>query len=386
MPRKLLTIGHSYVTSVNRSLAHEFQRQSEGKWEVTVAAPRHFHGRNDIRPLDLDPLPNELIHLEGIDARWTKHIHFFHYKRRLKQLLHSGFDLVHAWEEPYISVGLQIALNTPKQTPLVFRTAQSLDKRYPFPFRWMEQYCVNRMNGWIFSGRLVEQNLLKRPSYDQKPRCHAPLGFDTELMYVDKAAGAKTRRELGWESSDLVVGYLGRFVRDKGLDVIMAAMDQWQSPWRLLMVGNGPMLPQVTEWANNYPNRVALCTSVKHPEVGRYVNAMDMMVAPSLTCPHWREQFGRMIVEAFACGVPVIGSDSGEIPFVINDTGLVVPEGDSVALHLAMAHLADSPDLRRKFSEAGIERAQNEFTWSRIAKSTLSFFDDLVDQNNHRND
>ena len=70
---------------------------------------------------------------------------------------------------------------------------------------------------------------------------------------------------------------------------------------------------------------------VKHSEVPRYLASMDMMVAPSQSMRNWREQFGRMIIEAFASGVPVIGSDSGEIPFVIADAGRVVAEADAAA-------------------------------------------------------
>ena len=83
------------------------------------------------------------------------------------------------------------------------------------------------------------------------------------------------------------------------------------------------------EWAagKGWSNRVKVKLA-KHSEVPRYLGCMDLLVAPSQTMKNWREQFGRMIIEAFACGVPVIGSDSGEIPFVIGDAGLVVAETD----------------------------------------------------------
>ena len=55
---------------------------------------------------------------------------------------------------------------------------------------------------------------------------------------------------------------------------------------------------------------------------------MDLLCAPSRTTPRWREQFGRMLIEAMACGVPVIASPSGEIPYVVGDAGVLVPEGD----------------------------------------------------------
>lgn len=376
--RKLLSIGHSYVVDVNRVLPNELQKQSKGAWEVTVVAPKHFRGKNDIRPLDLKLSKNDCCQVEALEAHLTNHIHFFRYERRLRSLLQGDFDLIHAWEEPYLCVGMQIAFNTPTKTPLVFRSAQSLNKKYIVPFNWIERYCVNRMSGWIFSGKLVEENLLTRPGYSGKPRCHAPLGYDPSAMHVDKPAGQAIRRTLGWDNSIPVIGYLGRFVAEKGISVLMSALDNLHSSWRLLMVGNGPMLGKLRKWSKKYPDRVAICSKVKHHEVAPYINAMDMMVAPSLTFPNWREQFGRMIVEAFACGVPIIGSDSGEIPNVIGDSGMVVPENNSKILANAIEQLIDSPGLRSEFTKSGLAVANEKYTWSKIATHTLKFFDQII--------
>jgi len=377
-PRKLLSIAHSYVLGVNRKLAHEFQRQSLGKWEVSVVAPAYFQGRNDIRPNSFRAEPDEPIHVDAIHARWTNRIHVFHYERKLREIIRSGFDLVHAWEEPYIAAGLQIARATPQNVPLVYRTAQSLDKRYPPPFNWMESYCTRRMSGWIYSGSLVGQNLKKRPGYADKPSCVAPLGFDPNRMFVDRAAGRATRRELGWDDSIPVVGYLGRFVKAKGLQVLMDAIDLLNVPVRVLMVGDGPMRQEVDAWMKTRGDSVRICSQVKHASIAPYINAMDVLLAPSLTTPQWKEQFGRMIVEAFACGVPVIGSDSGEIPYVIGDAGIVVPENQTQLLADAISELIDSPTRRGELAEKGLAVAHEKYTWARIARTTLDFFDTLV--------
>ena len=91
-----------------------------------------------------------------------------------------------------------------------------------------------------------------------------------------------------------------------------------------------------------------------------------MLVAPSQTTPEWKEQFGRMIVEAFATGVPVVGSDSGEIPYVIDDVGLIVPEADVDAWAKAINGLLHSPARRRELGEQGYERFQSpRYTSSR---------------------
>jgi glycosyltransferase involved in cell wall biosynthesis len=403
--RKLFSVGHSYVLAVNRRLAAEMAQAGRGRWEVVAVAPREFAATGDIRRQRFEPMHSERVRrdLRPFDAdvpinghvplstrvvptRLTNLVHVFSYDgTRLRDIL-RGADFVHAWEEPYILAGWQIAQCTPRDVPLVFRSAQSLNKRYPQPFAWMERSNVARMAGWICSGRQVEANLLSRPGYEQRPHRLIPLGVDLSVNRPDRAAGAEVLRDLGWiDDGTPVIGFLGRFVREKGLHVLMRTLDAIPSEvgWRAMFVGNGALEPVLRRWAEK-KNRsaapgcgVRLCTDVSHDEVPAYLNAMSMLVAPSQTTRRWREQFGRMIIEAFACGVPVIGSDSGEIPALVGETGLIVPERDSAAWTRTILDLLHSPARRRELAERGLARAPR-FAWSRIAEEHLEFFDQLL--------
>src|SRR5262249_36571637 len=160
--------------------------------------------------------------------------------------------------------------------------------------------------------------LSARKGYRDLPMRLIPLGVDVNSFYPDAAARAAVRRELGWEEEGPpVVGFLGRFAPEKGLDLLMRVLDGLSTPRRALFVGAGEMEGRLRNWAADRGDNVRLCTDVRHAQVPRYLNAMDILCAPSQTMPNWREQFGRMLIEAFACGVPIIGSDSGEIPYII---------------------------------------------------------------------
>ena len=134
MPIRILTIGHSYALAINRSLIREIANDPE--FEVTVAAPHFFHG--DLRPITMEPEPpGSRVNIVGLDAKWSRFIHVFHYRRsKLNKLTRQGgFDVVHAWEEPYIYAGFQIAESLKySQSRFCFRTAQNYSKRYPPPF------------------------------------------------------------------------------------------------------------------------------------------------------------------------------------------------------------------------------------------------------------
>jgi glycosyltransferase involved in cell wall biosynthesis len=163
----------------------------------------------------------------------------------------------------------------------------------------------------------------------------------------------------------------------------MRVLERLQTPWRALFVGTGPMEAALRTWANRYPDNVRICTNVKHNDVPQYLNAMDILCAPSQTMPNWREQFGRMLIEAFACGVPVIGSDSGEIPYVIRDAGIIVGEKDEQGWIQALTDLLESPLKRAELAAISLEYAHSTYAWSVIAKQYLEFFTELLNRPSH---
>jgi glycosyltransferase involved in cell wall biosynthesis len=175
-----------------------------------------------------------------------------------------------------------------------------------------------------------------------------------------------------------VVGFLGRFVPDKGLPLLLRVLDQTSQPWRALFVGTGPMEAALRSWATRYGDRVRICTTVTHDQVPQYLNAMDTLCAPSQTMPNWREQFGRMLIEAFACGLPVIGSDSGEIPYVIDNAGIILGEKDESAWVSTLEQVLADPAYRAELGQRGRDRAHAVYQWSVVAQQHLSFFESIL--------
>jgi glycosyltransferase involved in cell wall biosynthesis len=377
--RRLLSIAHSYVVALNRRLAHEMARAGGGAWEVTAVAPRFVHG--DLRPIALEPHPDDqLISLHPLPFRLSRRIHVAFYGLGLRALLAGPWDLIHCWEEPYVVAGAQVAALAPRGRPFVFWTAQNIAKRYPPPFNWLERFCLGRCAGWMACGRSVLDALLPR-GYDARPHRVLPLGVDVERFRPDPEAGRAVRRTLGWDGEGPpVVGYLGRFVPEKGIDQLTRVLDRLPCPWRALFVGGGPLEPTLRAWAARHGDRVRLCTDVTHDRVPAYLNAMDALAAPSQTTPRWREQFGRMTVEAFACGVPFVGSDSGEIPHVVGGDGVIAGERDEAAWERALAVLLQDPARRRELGLRGLERARADYAWPVIARRYLDFFEEVLDR------
>src|SRR6185312_14485805 len=210
---RILTIGHSYVVALNRAIVREVAR--DPAFEVTVASPRFFHG--DLRDLVLEPEPaGSRVRLVGLDAGWSRRIHVFHYHdRQLRELLREGeFDLVHAWEEPYIYAGYQIAKGlADRPIPFCFRTAQSLSKWLPPPFHHFERATLDRAQGWIAGGRLVFEAMRARGYPEDRGRI-LTLAVDASAFKPSDGLSRESirgRLRLG----PPVIGYIGRLTREK---------------------------------------------------------------------------------------------------------------------------------------------------------------------------
>jgi glycosyltransferase involved in cell wall biosynthesis len=379
MPR-VLSISHSYVVALNRRLVQEMGRLAGESWEFVAIAPRFFHA--DLRSLAAEPSsPDDGFKLETVPVAMSRSNHAFLYGLRLRRVLRRGFDLVHAWEEPYVLAGAQIAAWTPRNTPLVFASFQNLPKRYPPPFAQLERFAVGRSMGLIAWGTTVAEALQSREPYRGRSIRTITPGVDLERFAPNEARGRETRRQLGWTSEGgPVVGFLGRFVPEKGLSLLCRTLERLQGPWRALLVGTGPLETFLRQWARRRPERVRVVTGVRHDDVPRFLNAMDLLCAPSQTLPNWREQFGRMLIEAFASGVPVIGSSSGEIPYTVGDAGLVVSENDEEAWRTAIERVLADRNERERLAALGLARARLRYAWPVVARNHLSFFAEILEK------
>ncbi|HLC29580.1 MAG TPA: glycosyltransferase, partial [Dehalococcoidia bacterium] len=208
------------------------------------------------------------------------------------------------------------------------------------------------------------------------------FGIDPQLFSPKQDGGAV---ETFSPDRPFRIGFVGRLVEEKGLLVILRAVAGLPGPWELRLVGDGPLRSVLeTEAATlGIRERVRFLGGVPSGEVAAQLQELDVLVNPSLTWRRgktlWKEQFGRSLVEAMACGVPVIGSDSGEIPNVVGDAGIIVPEGDSAALREQLQRLSESPALRRDLAQRGRQRVLEHYTQQRIARQTYACYAQLME-------
>jgi len=294
---------------------------------------------------------------------------FFIYRANLRTMLNAFRpDILHIEQEPDSLVTAQWLWANQRHTRTIIFTWENLQQPWKFPRNFLEQYALKYADMLI--GGNDEAVALLRAKGCQKPIVKLPqLGISLQDSQQAKDLTLKNQLDL---STKFVVGFVGRLVSEKGvLDLAQATTLLPQA--HLLILGNGLLYEQL----HHQPN-TTLCPAVPHQQVPQYLAAMDVLVLPSRTTPKWKEQFGRVLIEAMACGVPVVGSDSGAIPEVIADAGLIFPEGNITALRDCLLQLQQNPTLRAELSRKGRERVLAHYTHEQIAAQTVAIYKQLI--------
>lgn len=256
------------------------------------------------------------------------------------------------------------------QARAAFFTWWNLPYRARWPLSAIERFNLRRSDGAV-AGNADAAAILRDHGFAGPLRILPQLGVDPEAFAPRDAQALKSSLGL----TGFTIGFVGRIVEEKGVRVLSDALTSCAFDFQLLMVGHGPMRSTIEADAarGGWAHRLVVADAVPHDRVADYMACMNVLVLPSLTRAFWKEQFGHVLLEAMACAVPVIGSTSGEIPRVIGNAGLLVPEGDAAALRKALAELASSAALRRRLGDAGRARVLEQFTHARVAEQLDEF-------------
>ncbi len=319
----------------------------------------------------------ERVYTEGYRLQETPitfngnfHLHFYpHLQDYINEFQPH---IIHIDEEPY-NVATWQALFFGKQAgaQALFFSWQNIKRDYPPPFRWGERWVLHNVD-YALVGTESAGEVWRQKGYRGAQKVVPQFGTDEELFQP------RTTRS----QRPFTIGYIGRLVEEKGVHLLLEAAAQLEGDWRLRIVGGGPLREDLEAFAAELgiADRVAFIGQIGSTEMPAQYAEMDVLVLPSLTRPNWKEQFGRVLVEAMACGLPVIGSDSGAIPGVVGGGGLIFREGDIAHLVKHLRDLQTKADLRDILGEAGRKRVLEHFTHEQVAAATVDVYEILYER------
>jgi glycosyltransferase involved in cell wall biosynthesis len=306
----VFVLWQSLVVSGYRSFFDHLARL--GACRVALAAPARFReaGNQEVACAPFTgPLPGFVLPATA----WHVQAVWFHGLRRAMRAVFAGAErrIFLCIAEPYSLTALLAWLVAPR-CEFVLYAAQNIVKKQPLPLRLIQALMFRRAAAILVVGAEQEQ-VLRTLGYRGRTIAF-PLWYD------------RTRFHPGQRPHRSVVGYAGGLTDAKGVRDLLAAMKLMpDASYRI--AGAGPLQADVERACRELPDAKYL-GALPLDAMPDFYRGLDVLVVPSRTTPAWKEQFGRVIIEAMACGVVVLGSRSGEIPRVIGDDGRLFDEGD----------------------------------------------------------
>ena len=379
---RILVASHTYVTDLN---CEKFRSLARLGASVAIVVPRRWRpGGVQTQIIRPQPRQEENFRIVPVSNFSQNHQGLLTFGADLLPLLHQFRPQIIQVEQGTKSLGYAqlISLNRllNLQAKNVFFTWWNLPYTLKFPLAQLEAYNLRHTDGAI-AGNQAAAEILQQRGYRKSIAIIPQLGVDAQRFC--RQSQPELAAELNLLPTDFVVGFIGRFVAEKGLLTLAAALQSLSHfSWKLLLVGRGSLAAVLRQQLGD---RLICVNSVPHVEVPRYLNLMNVLVLPSetsqtfktLSASGWKEQFGHVLIEAMACQVPVIGSDSGEIPNVIGEAGLIFPEGNVAALRHCLLQMMQ-PNVAAKFAKQGFDRALKHYTNAALAQQQLAFYQQLL--------
>lgn len=368
---RVLRVSHSAVVSAWRERERELRRA--GVDVRLVSACEWDEGGSRV---PLVPGPGDVV--VGARTFGTHPALFLYDPRPLWRAFGERWDVVDIHEEPFALATAEILAirwlrrlrpGPRRPEPYILYSAQNIAKRYPWPFRAFEARAL-RAAGAVSvcndeAGRIV------RAKGATGPVETIPLGVDLS-HFAPRPGAARGDRE-ATTGAPVVVGYAGRLASHKGVDVLLDAV-AGDDRLTLRIAGAGPREDRLRARASSLGDRVRFVGALTDAELPSFYRGLDVLAVPSLETPGWVEQFGRVAVEAMACGVPVVASDSGALPDVVAGAGLLVPPGDAGTLRAALVRAGTDRALAAELRATGLRRAA-DCAWPVVARRYRALYE-----------
>jgi glycosyltransferase involved in cell wall biosynthesis len=374
---RVLAVDQEAVCSADRGFYRALGQTTDVS--MTLVVPKCWKEQFGVRRFEQEAGPLPVIASEVIFAGKS---HRALYVSLRQILLKTEPDILYVNAEPESFLAWHATVlrrRVSPRTKVVFASWRNIEGEngvYPYRLRLLNLHAEKV----VLKGadQCIARSLSARDIFVQKGFSNTtviPPCVDTMIFRPLTVGAAPAPR-----SNVFTVGYIGRFSHLKGVDLLLLAAKKLQAGYRIRLVGDGPAKLSWAKLANSLGlNRnIEWLPPVDHGMVPELVRTFDVLVLPSRTSEYWKEQFGRVLIEAMACGVPVIGSSSGEIPHVIGDAGLVFKEGDAQGLALGIQRLMDDEMLRKELIRKGLERANARYAVPVVAAEYHSLFEKLL--------
>ncbi|NEQ52971.1 MAG: glycosyltransferase family 4 protein [Leptolyngbya sp. SIO3F4] len=372
---RILVVCHAYVTGVNQGKLDAIA--ATGAAEVALLVPSTWKAMGWGKVKELER-PYTSITLYPANIMFSGRVGaYFYWPWKVWQVINDFQpDVIHVEQEVFSVSALELAFFARIfKKPISVFGWENMERKLS-PFReWIRQYVFDSSQLMI-PGNKDGEKLLSKWGYTGKIEVMPQIGVDTKLFPSEIRQG---------HDGELKIGFMGRLVPQKGIDLLFTAAQQLRGRGHTIQVvicGSGVEEEALKAKAAelDIEDLVIWRSGISHAEVPKEMRKFDVLVLPSRTIDTWKEQFGHVLIEAMSMGIPVIGSDSGEIPNVIGDPALVFPEEDADSLAQILERVSCNSSWYTELSQYSIDRVNQLYSHERIAQRLIDLWREMCDK------
>jgi glycosyltransferase involved in cell wall biosynthesis len=383
---KVAIISHAYVLSHHHKKIEELSKFKD--LEIFLITP--YEGtEGGGQKIKLEKTHDPYYQIIPLSTTFTGKWNLYKYKNLKKTLQKIQPDIIHLEEEYWTRVASQVVKikkqlrSKPKLILFTWenifhaweKESHDLYEKIRFlSFQRAEKKVIPEID-IVIAGNLEAQKVILKKGFRKETTVISQFGFNP--WKFRKTQREETRAKLNLKHFTL--GYFGRVSKQKGVDLILEAMGKINKPLKLLVLGEGEYQKEFLNLAQklNLEKSIILKKPLPPQKLPPFYSAIDLLVLPSITTPAWKEQFGRVIIEAQACQTPVIGSSSGAIPEVIGDPQAIFPENNVTGLTQLIEKITTHKDFLETLTNKGYQNALSRFTNTIIAQKTHACYQKL---------
>lgn len=284
----------------------------------------------------------------------------------------TGFDIVHT-ADPHYGYSYQLAhLRAENKISCLVTTAWETiphNNEGTFLKRKHKQYVLKHSDCFIcYTGKA--RKVLIEEGVDGKKITVIPLGVDLTRFYPKK----KNR-------NIIEILFVGRLVPEKGMIQVLETFSYEIKKYEnltLRIVGNGPLEREIRRWIDAYGfSKTVSLEQKSYEEIPAVYQNADILIAPSLATKTWEEQYGMVLVEAMASGLPIISTNTGAIPEVVGEAGILCEPNNPLQLQKSIEFLLDDGKRREKIGTIGRSRAITRYDAKKTASALITFYETI---------